>query len=154
MTNDFQTPDWVCQYMVSLIPEGVVSILEPTPGKGNLVKALAGYHITTPSDFSSLLPLWWDCVVMNPPFSPMKIGYDILYRCMEMTNIIIALMPWLVLINSKKRTDDIVKWGLYGVTHLPRHAFPGARVQCCILEMRYGYDGSIALKFLHNQGGQ
>jgi len=146
-TNDFQTPSWLCEYMVSLIPEGVKSVLEPTPGTGNLVKALVGYHVTAPLDFWSV---WnqWDCVVMNPPFSPMRLGYDILYRCMEMTNVIIALMPWLTLINSERRSNDIIKWGLYGVTHLPRRAFPGARVQCCVLEMQYGYAGDISLRFL------
>lgn len=40
--NDFQTPVNVCDYMVSLLPGGVRSVLEPTPGTGNLVKSLNG----------------------------------------------------------------------------------------------------------------
>lgn len=145
---DFQTPDDICSYMVSLIPAGVRSVLEPTPGEGNLVRALTGYQVTAPADFWDITIGQWDCVVMNPPFSPMQTGYDILFRCMEMTNIIIALMPWLTLINSEKRTQDIIGWGLRSVTHLPRHAFPGARVQCCILEMQYGHVGATSLIFL------
>lgn len=38
--TDFQTPPEVCKYMVSLIPEGVISVLEPTPGVGNIVSEL------------------------------------------------------------------------------------------------------------------
>lgn len=144
--NDFQTPPWICNIMVAMIPEDIRSVLEPTPGEGNLVRALARYNVTAPADFWAIHGQW-DCVVMNPPFSPMKVGYDILYRCMEMTNVIIALMPWLTIINSEKRTQDIVEWGLRSVTHLPRCAFPGARVQCCILEMQYGYVGDTALRF-------
>lgn len=131
---------WVCDYMVSLVPAAVKTVLEPTPGKGNLVGALTRYQITAPDDFW-LVSGWWDCVVMNPPFTPMEQGYKILYRCMEMTDIIIALMPWLVLINSEKRTRDIKNFGLKSVTHLPRSAFPGARVQTCVLKMWRGYEG-------------
>ena len=139
-TVNFQTPEWVCKEMVKLIPQGTETILEPTHGFGNLVKELAGYAVTVPDDF------WkaegrYDAVVMNPPFSPMAEGYRILYRCMEMTDTIIAVMPWLTLINSERRTKDITKWGLKSVTHLPRWAFRGARVQCCILFMVKGYNG-------------
>ncbi len=135
---NFQTPKWVCDYMISLIPPDVKTVLEPTPGEGNLVKALAGYHITAPDEFW-VISGWWDCIAMNPPFTPMSQGYKILYRCMEMSDIIIALMPWLTLINSEKRTQDIVGFGLQSVTHLPRKAFAGSRVQTCILKMKRGY---------------
>lgn len=77
---------------------------------------------------------------MNPPFTPMKTGYEILYRCMEMSNNIIALMPWLTLINSEKRTAKIFEYGLISVTHLPRNVFPGSRVQTCILQMQKFYN--------------
>jgi hypothetical protein len=132
--------------MVSLLPRGINTVLEPTPGEGNLVKALKGYQITTPKTFWDIGGVY-DAVVMNPPFTPMKIGYDILYRCMEMTNLIIALMPWLTLINSAKRTDDIVTWGLTEVHHLPRYVFPGSRVQTCILKMEKYYRGQTSLFF-------
>jgi len=128
--------------MVSLIPSMVRTILEPTPGEGNLVRALNEYNVTAPVDFWTTEGKY-DAVVMNPPFSPMAVGYQVLYRCMEMTDIIIAVMPWLTLINSEKRTKAIKEWGLKSVTHLPRKAFPGARVQCCIIFMIKGYKESI-----------
>lgn len=144
---DFQTHPIVCQYMVSLLPTGVSTVLEPTPGEGNLVRALNGYQVTAPSEFWGVSGRF-DAVVMNPPFTPMEEGYRILYAVMEMSDIIIALMPWLTLINSEKRTDDIENFGLKGVTHLPRSIFKGSRVQTCILEMQKGFTGEKSLRFL------
>ena len=37
---NFQTPEYVCDYMASFLPNNAGYILEPTPGKGNLVKVL------------------------------------------------------------------------------------------------------------------
>lgn len=137
---DFQTPHVVCDYMVDLLPPNVVSVLEPTPGEGNLVRALGGkdYVVTASIDFWKVSGRF-DAVMMNPPFSPMREGYRFLYAVMEMSDVIIALMPWLTLINSGKRSKDIKSFGLKSVTHLPRHIFPGSRVQTCVLEMRKGY---------------
>lgn len=126
--------------MVGLLPEGVKTVLEPTPGEGHLVGLLSGYEVTAPIDFWKVGGRF-DAVVMNPPFSPMLVGYKILYKCMEMSDIVVALMPWLTMINSVRRTKDIMNWGLRSVTHLPRSAFEGARVQTCILEMRKGHSG-------------
>ena len=64
---DFQTLESVCKYMVSLIPDGISTVLEPTPGKGNLVRALNGYQVTAPSEFWDVSGRF-DAVVMNPPF--------------------------------------------------------------------------------------
>ena len=136
----FQTPKNICELMADKIPEGTLTVLEPTPGKGNLVSALRGYDVTAPSNFFDVEGIF-DAIVMNPPFTPMKLGYEILYKCMDMTDVIIALMPWLTIINSQKRTEDIFKYGLKEVTHLPRNTFKGSRVQTCILEMRRGYKG-------------
>jgi len=144
---DFQTHPQVCEYMTSLLPAGIVTVLEPTPGEGNLVRALKGFQVTTPCDFWQISGRF-DASVMNPPFTPMEQGYRILYAVMKMTDIIIALMPWLTIINSQKRTDDIKAYGLKSVTHLPRSAFPGARVQTCILEMQKGYHGARTFGFL------
>ena len=146
---DFQTPEWVCKHMAYLVPFGTKTILEPTPGEGNLVKALSEYEVTAPEDFWE----WsgrWDCIVMNPPFSPMKQGYKILYRCMTMSDNIIALMPWLTLINSERRTKDIVDFGLRSVIHLPRKTFPGSRVQTCIMVMDKKFQGDAKLSWLQN----
>lgn len=132
--EDFQTPAEVCDYMAGLLPSTVNTVLEPTPGQGNLVRSLANFKVTAPEDFWKVSGRF-DAVVMNPPFSPMMLGYKILYQTMEMSDIIIALMPWLVIINSDKRTNDILKFGLKSITHLPRSTFKNARVQTCILEL-------------------
>jgi hypothetical protein len=36
---DFQTPDYICEYMASFLPDNAGRILEPTPGEGNLVRS-------------------------------------------------------------------------------------------------------------------
>ena len=144
---DFQTPLNVCDYMVKMIPYydygKNLKILEPTPGQGNLVNSLRKYlksEIVAPDNFWDLPKNEkYNFVVMNPPFSPMKQGYEILYRCMDLSNNIIALMPWLTIINGEKRTKDIMNFGLKSITHLPRNIFKGSRVQCCILEMQKGH---------------
>lgn len=71
--TNYQTPPQVCQYMVEMVPDWVVKILEPTPGLGNIVKALEAkkrYQIITADDFFLLdKNERYDCIVMNPPFS-------------------------------------------------------------------------------------
>lgn len=44
--TNYQTPPFVCSYMAGLIPRSSSSVLEPTPGLGNLVKAIKerGYY--------------------------------------------------------------------------------------------------------------
>jgi hypothetical protein len=78
----------------------------------------------------------------------MKMGYEILYKCMDMSDNIIALMPYLAIINGEKRTNDIMSFGLKSITHLPRSVFKGSRVQTCILEMSKGYKGDTIFKTL------
>jgi type I restriction-modification system DNA methylase subunit len=147
--DNFQTPDNICQYMSSFLPKNAGTILEPTAGKGKLVKALEEYgDVYAPENFYEITNNNYDWIVMNPPFSPMKEGYTILYKCMEMTNNIIALMPYLTIINGEKRTQDIMNWGLKSITHLPRSTFKGSRVQTCILEMKKGYTGETIFKTL------
>ena len=145
--ENFQTPIDVCNYMASFLPINAGKILEPTPGKGNLVKSLQKYgEVIAPDNFDNIDNERFDWIVMNPPFTPMKQGYDILYKCMDMTDNIIALMPYLTIINGEKRTNDIINWGLKSITHLPRSVFKGSRVQTCILEMKKGYSGDIIWK--------
>lgn len=148
--NNFQTPLYVCDYIASLVPDNAGNILEPTAGQGNLVKSLEGKgNIITPLDFDTFEPSQKiDWIVMNPPFSPMKKGYEILYRCMDMSDNIIALMPYLTMINGEKRTNDILNWGLKSITHLPRSVFKGSRVQTLILEMSKGFKGATEFKLL------
>lgn len=150
--DHFQTPEHICDYMASFLPENVGSILEPTPGKGKLVRALEPHgHVITPDDFYTMIENKFDWIVMNPPFTPMKEGYKILYKCMDMTDNIVALMPYLAIINGEKRTKDIMEWGLKSITHLPRSTFKGSRVQTCILEMKRGYVGNTIFKTLPNK---
>jgi len=144
---DFQTPMPICKYMVGLLPVGVASVLEPTPGQGNIVKELSFYNVTAPIDF------WqtsgnYDAVVMNPPFTPMDMGYKILFKCMEMSPVIITLMPWLTIINSERRTKKIIDYGLKSITHLPRSVFKGSRVQTCVLEMVSGWNQECQFKVM------
>jgi len=139
-SDHFQTPDWCCEYMASFLPADCGVILEPTPGKGNLVRALKPKgEVFAPWNFFTMLEgKTFDWIVMNPPFTPMKVGYEILDKCMEMSDNIVALMPWLTIINSEKRTRKIMDFGLKSIIHLPRKAFPGSRVQTCILHMSKG----------------
>lgn len=147
--DNFQTPKNVCDYMSSLVPLNVNEILEPTPGKGFLVESLSNVaKVISPNDFNDVVGKRFECIVMNPPFTPMKLGYDILYECMEMSDNIIALMPYLSIINGEKRTNDIMNYGLKSITHLPRSVFKGSRVQTCILEMEKGYKGETIFKLL------
>lgn len=161
---DFQTPLPVGRYMVSLIPAGVRTVLEPTPGIGNLVSCLEGYEVTAPEDYFLLdKNLRFDCIVMNPPFSyasgnianappsyfkkkGMKMGYNILSECTYKADSIIALMPVFLLTDSDVRMRFYKRWGLISVTLLPRKTFAYARIQTCILELQSGYIGSTEFK--------
>lgn len=145
---DFQTPDNVAEYMAAFIPEGAGTILEPHPGIGNLVKAASKKGTVIAPDRYENIPKnsRFDWVIMNPPFTPMILGYNCLFEVMQMSDNIIALLPWLVLLNSKQRTKEIKSFGLKSITAIPRSSFPGARVQCCILELRKGYKGETIFK--------
>lgn len=144
---DFQTPKHVCNYMGDFLPKNAGSILEPTKGIGNLVRAVENKgFVTAPDDFFKMEKTRFDWIIMNPPFTPMEVGYKILYDCMEMSDNIIALMPWLTMINSEKRTNKIMSFGLKSITHLPRNIFKGSRVQTCILEMKKGWMSETTFK--------
>lgn len=156
---NFQTPIKVAEYMVNMIPENAISILEPTPGKGNIVEILRRenkYKITAADDFFLLNDnLKFDCVVMNPPFSSksgflenapnyldlngMKLGYHILNECIKKSNNIIALMPWFTISDSDVRLRNLKKIGIKSLTVLPRKTFEYARIQTVIIEIEKGY---------------
>lgn len=151
---NFQTKPEICQYMVSLLPfynPSYKTVLEPTPGNGNLVASLKqrGYNVVVPKgDFWKMPKGRFDAVVMNPPFSPMAEGYKILFKVMEYSDIVVALMPYLTIINSEKRTGAILEYGLVSVTHLPRTAFKGSRVQTCVLQMKKGFNETTKYFFM------
>ena len=163
--NDFQTPSWVVKYMVSLIPKNTKNILEPTSGQGNIIRELDGeFKIDAPEDFFLMKRKRFDCVIMNPPFSSkyanienapqikniqgMRLGYYFLTECMEMSDHVIALMPWFTVSDSDVRIRYLIGWGLKSITALPRKAFQYVRIQTCILELSKGYSGKIEFKYL------
>lgn len=163
--SNFQTPLKVCEYMVSLVPEGVQNVFEPTPGLGNIVSVLVknNYKVITADDFF-LYPKSenFDCIVMNPPFSSksaytenapisaetkgMKLGYYILKECMQMSNNVIALMPWYTISDSDLRLRFLKNFGIKSLTSLPRKTFEYARIQTVIIELEKGFKGETAFK--------
>lgn len=165
----YQTPDWVVSYMVSMIPEGVVTVLEPTPGNGNIVRQLEGkYQVTAPEDYFSLdKDSAFDCVVMNPPFSSkyanmgnaphhrdyrgMKLGYHILVDSLGLSNHVIALMPWFTISDSDVRLQYLMEWGLKSITVLPRKTFNYARIQTCVLELCKNHREATRFRFLRSK---
>lgn len=164
--HDFSTPPWISNYMVNLIPGGVKTVLEPSPGKRNIINAMNGkYQITAPNDFFLLdKNIRFDCVVMNPPFSSrycdmtnapqikdfagMKVGYYFLYKCMEMSDNVIALMPWFTISDSDVRTRYIMDYGLKTLIHLPRKTFNYTRIQTIIIVLEKGFKGNTIFKYL------
>lgn len=148
--TNFQTPSWLCDMMTELISGYPETILEPTPGDGNLVQSLKTKFPRSTVDAPHTFEKWKrrrvDYIVSNPPFTPMTQGYDLLDIFFNISDNIIIIMPWLALINSERRTKRYVEHGLKEVHHLPRRAFPGSRVQTCILIFQKGYDGDIRLE--------
>jgi hypothetical protein len=138
----YQTPLWACNIMADMIPEGVKTVLEPTPGEGRLVNVLQkrGYEVTAPPLFEELDPfLQFDAVVMNPPFLN-SIEQKFLLASLQITPIVIALLPWFSLINSDSRSYLLKTFGIRSVTHLPRCTFRQIRVQTMIIHLQRGWD--------------
>jgi type I restriction-modification system DNA methylase subunit len=159
--NDFQTPQNVCEYMVSLIPAGVKTVLEPTPGLGNLVTALKDYEVTAPIDYWLLDKTQrFDAIIGNLPFSSktftncppeyegkgMIVAYKQMNVLMEMSDNIILLMPWFTISDSDVRLRTLKRYGLISVTALPRKTFQYARIQTCVLQLQKGYSGASEFK--------
>lgn len=156
----FQTPIEVAKYMCSMIPEKSISILEPSAGSGNMLKCLHGYQVTAPENFFSMKPDFFDCIVMNPPFSSkyafgipedfehkgMRMGYYILTECMKMSDHIIALMPWFTISDSDVRLRYLKSFGLKSITALPRKTFQYARIQTCVFELERGFQNETLFK--------
>lgn len=165
LKGDFQTPKAVAEYMTQLLPVDTYHVLEPTPGKGNIVAALNRwgiFNITAPADWWELdKSLRFDAVVCNFPFSAktfwncpekykgggMAVLHDQLKVVMEMSDSVIALVPWFVLIDSDARTRAMLDYGLISVTSLPRKVFNYARIQTCILELCKGYGGITHFRY-------
>lgn len=161
---NFQTPEVVGEYMADLIPPGVRSICEPTPGIGTLVKICRnrGYDVTAPQDYFQMEKKRFDAIVGNPPFSlkylicdnapeyfkkdGMRVGYMLLQEWMDMSDNVIVVMPVFTLIDSDKRLERIMDFGLRSITMLPRKTFQYARIQTCVLEFNKGFCGVTAFR--------
>lgn len=156
--DDFQTPPNVADYMAGLVKNTTGMILEPTPGLGNLVAALAckGMDVYSPSDYWNLdFDARFSAVVCNLPFSSktfkncpaeyegrgMVVSYYQLWRLMEMADEVVALMPWFTISDSDVRLRALYDYGLISVTALPRKTFNYARIQTCVLHLQKGYKG-------------
>ncbi len=155
----FQTPEWVCKIMARQIEYNPIFILEPTPGEGNLVKVLKSQFpdaiIDAPDDFYRFYAnnhAGYHIIIANPPFTPMNLGYRMLEDFFGIVHQqIIILLPWMALINSERRTKKYIEKGLKKIIHLPRKAFPGARVQCCILVFKREYTGDIIFEYANSK---
>lgn len=168
----FQTPHFVCEYMVSMLPGGIKTVLEPTPGIGNLVSStlhrFPNLNICAPDDFFLMdSTKRFDAVIMNPPFTSksadlsnapeevkkvgMRLGYYILEKCLKLSDNVIALMPWFTISDSDLRLQTIKKFGLISVTPLPRKTFRYARIQTVVLEMKRGFSGITQFKTIFHE---
>ncbi|NOU19408.1 MAG: hypothetical protein HOO91_17770 [Bacteroidales bacterium] len=162
---NYQTPPSICEYMISLMPEWAFTILEPTPGEGNIVRQLLlkDVSVTAPDDFFTMnFKQRFDCIVMNPPFSHktanlqnspkdidlkgLQVGYYILKQCMAMSDHVIAIMPITIITDSDKRKEELALFGLKSVTILPRKTFDYNRIASVVLELHKGYVGLRELK--------
>lgn len=163
INENFQTPPVVADYMAEMASEiklprfsfpGIsnIRILEPTPGKGQLVQALNDkmpWNVCFPDgDFwtSPCSEEEYHCVVMNPPFNPVLEMERFVKKCMLLAPNVIALLPWSYIINSERRLAELIAYGLVSVTSLPRKTFPGCRVQVAIFELNKGYAGQTEFK--------
>lgn len=161
---NFQTPPHIAKYMIDMIPSWATTILEPSPGRGNIVNQLllrARFQVTSPENFFELPPAYYDCVIMNPPFSEkngfevppelnlkgLKLGYYFLNECLQRSNYVIALMPVFVITDSDVRNRYFKKYGLKSITLLPRKTFQYSRIQTCILEFNGGWIGTTTFRF-------
>lgn len=76
----------------------------------------------------------------------MRLGYIILMECMNMSDNVIALMPWFTLSDSDVRLRALKKYGMKSLTALPRKTFEYVRIQTVVIELQKGYKGETAFK--------
>lgn len=157
---EFQTPPPVCHLMAGLIPPSTKTIMEPTPGIGNLVAAarIGGFEVeAVPDFFTRDKSKRYDCIIMNPPFSDrhgnlenapldfqetgLKLGYYILTECMKQSDHIIALMPWFTITDSDRRIRQLEEFGIAKLISLPRKTFNYTRIQTLVIELHRRHKG-------------
>lgn len=156
VSSEFQTPMIVGRHMATMLVPGFT--LEPTPGLGNLVRCAeeVGCWCYEPDgDFFKdpiLNPprvVRFDNVIMNPPYSDSQQGWTFLEPCLDLSCNIVILAPWILLINSGKRIDRLIKFGMQSVTHLPRKTFPGSRVQTCVIHLNKHHHGPTEFNYFN-----
>ncbi len=76
----------------------------------------------------------------------MRLGYHILLECMQMSDNIIALMPWFTISDSDVRLRYLKDFGLKSITALPRKTFQYARIQTMVIELHKGWSGPTEFK--------
>lgn len=112
--DDFQTPPIALKPLIPYLKEGWI-IWECACGKGNLVKGLeeAGFRvigtdILTGHDFLTYEPVYYDCIVTNPPYS---LKQEFLERAYELGKPFALLLP-LTTFETEKRQKLFRKYGL------------------------------------------
>lgn len=169
MEFQFQTPEYVAEYMVSLIDFEPKLVLEPSMGLGNLVTALwkrfpdckvIAYDIEqTPlvddrltfikGDFlEAEINIVPDLILSNPPFTPMTVGYNFFEKCVNIQKRGIYLLPYLFIMNSTSRPKKYSQeLNLKNLINLPRNIFKNARVQSCLLDIHEGTTDMTVFKW-------
>jgi hypothetical protein len=120
-SDDFQTPDWVVDYLVPYLRREWV-IWECAKGRGNLVRALErkgfkviGTDIREGYDFLSWEAEGYDCIVTNPPYS---LKDEFLERCYELRKPFALLLP-LTALETRRRQRLFKEYGVEVIV-LPR----------------------------------
>ena len=153
--------------MVSMIDDKAKTILEPTPGEGNLINAVkerfSEVNIIAPENYFDWEQQEVDCTIMNPPFTDKQLittnashkvrelkgmaitGYFV-YEAMKYSKEVIALIPYYFIINSAKRVEELMKFGFVSLTNLPRGVFGNLSVQVCVIHLRAGHSEQTLFK--------
>jgi len=108
-SDDFQTPDWVLDYLIPYIPKDW-TIWECACGKGNLVRGLQSrdYNVIYSDilngarfDFlGALPPISFDMILTNPPYT---LKDEFLARCYSLNKPFALLMPLTALEGQKRQ---------------------------------------------------
>ena len=115
MADDFQTPPEALKPLLPYLKKDWI-IWECAAGKGNLEKGLkkVGFSkikatdILQGWDFLNWSPMYFDCIITNPPFS---LKQEFLERCYQLKKPFALLLP-LTTFETQKRQRLFKKYGL------------------------------------------
>jgi hypothetical protein len=163
-SNDWSTAEWIVDRMFAEMLQAVpmigngqrnIRVLEPTPGEGAMLSHLKVkfalwdgiVYKAAKGDFFDMPVQKVDVAFVNPPFTPTKYMMEIMGRVFSFEpKVVVAVMPWLALVNSTRRMQNFIDKGMSKVIALPRRAFSGGRVQTCIVVIREGHTGPVVLE--------